>query len=286
MKLSTALTLGRVSNLPTIWTNTLVGLALGAAHPHWFSILLACTAFSLFYLAGMYLNDAFDAQWDKQHQVRRPIPAGEVSLKTVVVFACAFLALGFVLILLLAQQLLSVLLAFFLALGILVYDWKHKQWPRVAPWIMGTCRFAVYVGAASLFAASLWSAPLLLIAGSTLLYIAGITALARAEHENTPGSIFALVLLFAPCACALALGFNSTHAILASLFALAWVVRAVLRARSGVPGCVGQAVAALLAGIAAIDAAFLFALQQHYSAVFCLLAFIVCLLLQKKIAAT
>lgn len=294
VKFSTALKLGRVSNLPTIWTNTLVGLAFASTEFFSLDLVLACVAFSLFYVAGMYLNDAFDAKWDARHQVKRPIPLGEVTTKTVVIFACVFLFLGWLLIALLAQQALALLLAFFLTLCILLYDWKHKQWPVLAPWLMGCCRLAVYAGAASLFAVSIWSWQLWLVAGSVLLYIAGITALARAEHvkeqENKTGNVFAslhfLLPLFAPCAAALALGFASTHAMLAALFALAWIVRAVLRAQSGKPGCIGQAVAALLAGIAAIDAAFLFALNEHKSAAFCLAAFVMCLLLQKKIAAT
>lgn len=287
MKFSTALKLGRVSNLPTIWTNTLVGLAFGAWSTSWQLSMLVCLVFSLFYIAGMYLNDAFDAEWDQQHQVNRPIPAGEVHKKTVIIFACVFLAVAFILLALLAgNRLISFLLALFLALCILVYDCKHKQWPSIAPWIMGSCRLAVYLCAASLSGAALWSWPLLLVAVSLLFYIAGITALARAEHENTTSGVLPLLLLFAPCIYAFILGYHSTHAILATLFALAWTVRAVLRARSGAQGCVGQAVAALLAGIAAIDAAFLFALQQHFTAIICLLAFVACLLLQKRIAAT
>lgn len=287
MKLVTALKLGRVSNLPTIWTNTLVGLSFGSLTLNWQVGLLACSIFSLFYLAGMYLNDAFDAEWDQQHQNQRPIPAGEVRKQTVVTFALVFLAVAFTLLLIFSEQvLLTLLLAFALVLCILLYDWKHKHWPHVAPWIMGSCRFAVYVCAASMVGAALISWELLLIAGSLLFYIAGITALARSEHENMVDGVLPLILLFTPVICILVLGYQSTHAILAALFALAWTVRAVLRVHSGAKGSVGQAVAALLAGIAAIDAGFLFALEYFYAAASCLLAFILCLLLQKKIAAT
>ena len=287
LKLTTALKLGRVSNLPTVWTNTLVGLALVSVGSDLTLSVLACAIFSLFYLAGMYLNDAFDAEWDRQHQVDRPIPAGEVQTRTVIGFAVMFIALGLlVLIATSANPLLSTALGLLLFLCIGVYDWRHKQWPRAAPWIMGSCRFAVYLCAASLVFEFQWSWPLLMVAGSIWLYIAGITALARGEHSDIAGSLRPLVLLFAPCVCALVLGYQNVQGVLVTLFAFAWIVRAVVRMLRGIKGGIGQAVSALLAGIAALDAAFLFALNHHVAGVFSLLAFIGCLLLQRKISAT
>ena len=81
--LRTALRLGRVSNLPTVWTNVMAGLALngGALTPQ--VIIPLGVATSLFYVAGMYLNDAFDWRWDAQHRPERPIPAGEISARAV-----------------------------------------------------------------------------------------------------------------------------------------------------------------------------------------------------------
>ena len=49
-------------------------------------------AFSLFYTGGMFLNDAFDAQFDAQHRPERPIPAGDVSRSTVFGWGYAMLA--------------------------------------------------------------------------------------------------------------------------------------------------------------------------------------------------
>lgn len=285
MKLITALKLGRVSNLPTLWTNTLVGLAFGGASLLWDNTLLACVMFSLFYLAGMYLNDVFDANWDRQYQQTRPIPAGETSVKEVLVFALVYLLLAFALLFILSAHIAaSFLLAVLLLAFIVLYDWKHKHWPTAAPLIMGGCRMCVYLCAASLFQVWQWSLPLLFAALSLLLYIAGITALARAEHSNTIASLKPLILLFAPFVCALALGYQSTHCILVTFFALAWTVRAAVKTAALVS--VAQAIAALLAGITLVDAAFLFALDYQLAAWFCLGAFLLCLLLQKKVAAT
>ena len=62
--LRTLLILGRVSNLPTVWTNTLAGCALAGAAVGPGRLALLAIAFSLLYTGGMYLNDAFDRVWD------------------------------------------------------------------------------------------------------------------------------------------------------------------------------------------------------------------------------
>ncbi len=89
-----ALKLGRISNLPTVWTNTLAGVvlaggAIGDARVPW--LLLAL---SLCYVAGMFLNDAFDREFDARHRPERPIPSGEVSAITVFGAGFAMLAVG------------------------------------------------------------------------------------------------------------------------------------------------------------------------------------------------
>jgi hypothetical protein len=40
-------------------------------------------AMSLFYTGGMYLNDAFDREFDARSRPERPIPAGQVSAQAV-----------------------------------------------------------------------------------------------------------------------------------------------------------------------------------------------------------
>ena len=62
----TALRLGRVSNLPTVWTNVMAGMALGGAALRPSVVVPLALAVSLFYVAGMWLNDAFDAESGKR----------------------------------------------------------------------------------------------------------------------------------------------------------------------------------------------------------------------------
>ena len=51
-------------------------------------------ALSLFYVGGMYLNDAFDAGIDAVERPERPIPSGQVSAETVFAAGFGMLALG------------------------------------------------------------------------------------------------------------------------------------------------------------------------------------------------
>ena len=78
MKLRLALQLGRISNLPTVWSNVLVGALLGGATLDDARLPLLMAAMSLFYVGGMFLNDAFDRTFDARHRPERPIPSGQV----------------------------------------------------------------------------------------------------------------------------------------------------------------------------------------------------------------
>ena len=73
--------LGRVSNLPTVWSNCLAGWVLGGGgftgdEPG--RVLLLGAGATLLYLGGMFLNDAWDAPFDRQHRPERPIPSGAI----------------------------------------------------------------------------------------------------------------------------------------------------------------------------------------------------------------
>src|ERR1041385_5815117 len=77
-KLRTLLVLGRVSNLPTVWANCLAGWLLGGGG-EWPRFGLLCTGATLLYVGGMFLNDAFDAEFDAEHRRGRPIPSGQIA---------------------------------------------------------------------------------------------------------------------------------------------------------------------------------------------------------------
>ncbi len=127
-----ALRLGRVSNLPTVWTNVLAGMTLagGGASVSMTAVLLL--SLTLFYLGGMYLNDAFDRRIDAIERPERPIPSGQVKAATVFATGFAMLGLGLAGLLLAGFTLPGgtgwAALASGLALAgaIVFYDWHHK----------------------------------------------------------------------------------------------------------------------------------------------------------------
>lgn len=286
MKWRTALKLGRVSNLPTVWTNTLVGAALVNPGFDVFTVFTAAIALSLLYIAGMFLNDVFDLEWDRRHQSGRPLVAGEAKVSEALGLSVAFLGLALALLILATEpdRRFHVLVGAAALIGlIMLYDWKHKQW-AVGPWLMGGCRLLVYLIAGA--AVGAWNQQIL-VAGLCLLgYIAGITYVARLEHLNALHGLWPVALLFVPTGFVLYLGFNDVWSWLLAAALLYWLVRAVWRLMPGKRRRVPQAVGALLAGIALVDTAILTALQQQGAALLAASCFGLCLLGQRKIAAT
>src|SRR4051812_22526734 len=96
--LETLLRLGRVSNLPTVWTNVIAATALAGGDPLSPRAALAVLAMTLFYLGGMYLNDGFDRGIDARERPTRPIPAGAIAASTVFAIGFGLLGAGLVLI--------------------------------------------------------------------------------------------------------------------------------------------------------------------------------------------
>src|SRR5256885_13326506 len=77
--LRTLLILGRISNLPTVWSNCLAGWWLGGGGNSHKLPWLFCGV-TLLYIGGMFLNDAFDADFDRAHRQGRPIPFAKNTL--------------------------------------------------------------------------------------------------------------------------------------------------------------------------------------------------------------
>src|SRR6476469_402781 len=65
---STLLRLGRISNLPTVWTNVIAGAVIAGGASGASEIALVALAMSAFYVGGMYLNDFFDRAIDAQER--------------------------------------------------------------------------------------------------------------------------------------------------------------------------------------------------------------------------
>src|SRR5687768_8115731 len=134
--LRTLLVLGRASNLPTVWSNCLAGWVLGDGGPL-SGLFLLWLAATCLYTGGMFLNDAFDVEFDRQHRPERPIPAGAISRGEVWGFGVGWLMLGMVLLAFFGTG--TALLGFLLVVSILVYDAVHKA-IALSPVLMALCR--------------------------------------------------------------------------------------------------------------------------------------------------
>ena len=71
----TLLRLGRVSNLPTVWTNVIAGATIANTAATVADIATVGLAMTAFYVGGMYLNDFFDREIDARERPGRPIHA-------------------------------------------------------------------------------------------------------------------------------------------------------------------------------------------------------------------
>jgi hypothetical protein len=260
MTLADALRLGRVSNLPTVWTNGLAGatLAGGAAVPPAGPLLVLLAVLSLFYVGGMYLNDAFDRRIDARERPQRPIPSGRVAAGTVFVAGFGQLAAALTLLAVLDSTLTpagggagAITAGGTLAAAIVVYDAWHKGNP-FGPLIMGLCRALVYVTAALVMAGRL-PAGVSIAALMLLCHVAGLSYAAKQEALGRLRSAWPLAVLAAPVLWTAPVAAGSTVG--AALFAayaltLGGAVALLLRRRAG---DIGRAAGVLIAAICLFD---------------------------------
>ena len=292
MTLDTVLRLGRVSNLPTVWSNALAGFALaglvlagGAFGPG--SFLVVALALSLFYVGGMWLNDAFDAGIDGEERKNRPIPSGKIARDTVFAIGGALLALGVGLGAWLGPG--AALAGAALAGLVVLYDWVHKR-TELAPLVMGATRFFCYVfaaaAAAAANAAGALSEPLVLGAVGLFAYVVGLTYAARQEAYDRLDRTWPLAVLAVPLVIVVAFsGFGLLALVLDAALAvvMAWALRLLFRRRKG---DVPRAVVTLIAGISLYDAALIAGIGADSYAILAAAAFPLTLLLQRVAPGT
>lgn len=250
LQLRTLLVLGRMSNLPTIWSNCLAGWLLGGGGNYW-KLPFLLLGVSVLYTGGMFLNDAFDEEFDRQYRPERPIPSGKIPAALVWRYGFAQLGAGFLLLLFCGS--LAAVCAVFLAIFILLYNFTHKFF-TASPWLMGGCRFWVYViaGAAGSYGLNGWP----IVCGAALaLYIVGLSYVARRESLRGSVPYWPLLLLASPVLLALAMncGDYFKAAIWISIVLCLWLGRCLWNVLSGGVANIGWLVSNLLAGIVLVD---------------------------------
>lgn len=258
----TLLILGRVSNLPTVWSNCLAGWIL-AGGGLWERFFLLSSGASLLYLGGMYLNDAFDAEFDRQHRADRPIPSGAIRRADVWILGILWLLSGLGCIAILVfhppheagvpNPLKTGLLAILLVVSIFVYDAVHKAL-TLSPVLMAACRFFLILLAAStgdigITGLSIWTA---LVMAS---YIVGLSYIARQESIFTVLRYWPCIFMAAPVVLAFVVDRGEWRArglVLSTLF-LIWTAQALIHAYWLANKNIGLCVSRLLAGIVLVD---------------------------------
>lgn len=277
------LELGRVSNLPTVWTNVVAAWVLTCGGVNWETLVFAVGA-SLLYLGGTTLNDAFDVGFDSQFRRERPIPSGRLSRRAVWVIGASWLAAGTVVLLFWTRA--PWLFVLLLVGAIVLYDAVHKKSP-VGVLIMGGCRFLLYVTAGAAVLEGILNVRVIWFGAATGLYVVGLSIAARGEATGRGRPWWPLPFLAAPLALAAVwtvLRQSLAGGIFMTIVAF-WLGIALAQLHGEEDERIGQSVSKMLAGIVLIDA-FAVAIYDWRLALGMLGVFGVTLALQRTVPAT
>lgn len=244
------LVLGRASNLPTVWSNCFAGWLLGGGGPL-SGLFLLCLGATCLYTGGMFLNDAFDEEFDRQHRAERPIPSGAISRGEVWGFGVGWLVLGTVLLAFFGAS--TTILTFLLVISILVYDAVHKA-IAFSPFLMALCRLLLFLVAASASEAgvtglAIWTSFAL------FMYIVGLSYVAKSESTRGALRYWPCFFLLAPVLLAYLVnqGEYRTRSLVLCWIVVLWVLRNLRYTYWSADKNVPRTVTGLLAGIVLVD---------------------------------
>jgi 4-hydroxybenzoate polyprenyltransferase len=198
----------------------------------------------------MFLNDAFDIEFDRRHRAERPIPSKVVSLKLAWILGGSWLGIGVLLLAFLGFE--TFFFGLLLIAAVLLYDATHKV-VTFSPVLMACCRVFLMLTAGSaaekgLQGSAVWWS---FVLG---FYIIGLSYLAKRESTESPFSSWPMIFLLSP----LVLAFieNTGPALRTSILQsmvfcswLGWCLRNFWTSQRNI----GYSVSGLLAGIILVD---------------------------------
>ena len=124
------LAMSRFANLPTVWSNGLLGVLIGwsafpdQAHLCPICVTLLGISLSFLYLGGCFFNDWHDLDFDTKTRPDRPIPSGRWPRQTILSLSIILMSGGLVLIAFVSPP--AGLFAFCIIICILAYTKWHK----------------------------------------------------------------------------------------------------------------------------------------------------------------
>lgn len=174
--------LTRPANVVTALSDIMAGLAIvgfvfGRLDYQFYpALFLGLSSMSL-YAGGVVFNDVFDHELDAIERPERALPSGRIKRPEAITGGILLLALG--IFLAFWQSRLSGIVAIFITLFALFYDWKGKHMRIFGPINMGLCRaFNLLLGMSVYELGVLEHFPVIAI---PLIYIAAITLVSRGE---------------------------------------------------------------------------------------------------------
>ncbi|MEE9381971.1 MAG: UbiA family prenyltransferase [Nannocystaceae bacterium] len=285
MKLLVVARLARVSNLPTVWSNVLVGAAFCGAEVSWSLTCLVALGVSALYCGGMFLNDAFDHVWDRKHRAERPIPQGLAQPDEVMRWGGALMLTGLAICVaaggLAGLDVPRVGVWATLLVGLIVaYDrWHHEN--RGAWCLMGACRGAVYLLAAASLGAH-FERGIALAAVVLWAYVGGLTHVACFEAREGRAAKWAKWALWGPWIVyvpRLGLSLGLGVAVVGALW-----VRHTLSSLLARRSTVGASVGSLICAMPFVDAMILVSVGEHARAGVALCMVALCARWQRRIS--
>ncbi len=185
----------RAANLPTVWSNVVLGVGLSGlsiSNVPTLPFLSALIGTSSIYLAGMAMNDGFDAAFDRACGSARAVAAGRITPRWACAIGLALLLFGFACVIFggmmnatTCQSPYWVLAAAGLSMTVVTYNLVHRWSGWLSAALMAICRICVPLLTALLItdhvSAAVWMACAAI--GSWTI---GVTLIGRGERGGEP----------------------------------------------------------------------------------------------------
>lgn len=276
---------GRISNLPTVWSNVLLAYTLTSSTLYLSHVILLALAGSFLYVGGCYLGDARDVAFDKANKPSRPIPAGILKERNIWILGTLMVLIGLAIPGVIWQPQNLLLGHLPLALVITIYALFHKKSAWLGLPLIGACRALLVFSAAVISSNINFSIGLIAMAiGVYTICFASVARLESSDKKISAPNLLKGIMLVLPFA-----SLSQWDSFLQGwlFFVITYLIYALWLGStfSKIHQNKGAYVSQCLAGFALLDATILMP-HSLFNSVLCLGLFCLALLLQKYSPAT